>query len=158
MNWILTITVTVLTLSFLAFVGVFGWCLWKFYRFWGDIRVFVSPAGENQPSQLAVFVQAIVDSLARQIAIQLKTTIMGIISGYSRSAQAAETSAVECAVADKMPAIAGIMDLFPGLKKKLVKSPLLLNFAIEKLTHKSKPERAENSGGTSFAEGLKKYG
>ncbi len=156
-NWILTGMITVLTLSFLAFVALFVYLLWRFRAFYNECICFVTPPSENTQSMLANVVQAIVDSLAKQIAIQLKTTIMGIISGYSRSAQSSQTEAVEDAVAARMPAIAGIMDLFPGLKKKLVKNPLLLNFAIEKLSKKA-PEKADGNGSSSFADGLRKYG
>jgi hypothetical protein len=117
-----------------------------------DIIVdFVTPPDEKSPSKLGIAIANISHIAGHAIAVEVKTTIMGKLSGESRLASGIEGDIVDAAMENSQPALLGLLDSVPGLKKRLIKNPALAGFIMSKLGNIMQPSGsvAGSNGHTS---------
>ena len=96
-----------------------------------DVRTFVSPAGENTPSPLASTIDTASKIAGHAIALEVKTTLMGKVSGASRLADAVRTDVQGDVVAQQMPLMGEILEQSPSLRRRLGKSPGLMELLLQ---------------------------
>jgi hypothetical protein len=123
-NMDLTIVLTILQG---AMLGVLILLVAKLYAIYRDIVLFVSPGEKGTPSPLSAVVNNVVGVLAKEVAINLKSSIMGTISGVNRGLAGAETEIASA----QSPVLGGALSLFPGLRKRLQKNPLLVDLVMQ---------------------------
>lgn len=110
--------------------GLFG-VLLVVRRKYREFESFITPPEEGKPSPLAQFVDAASVIAARAIAAQVKTTIMGFVSGAARASAAVEGDIVEAKA--QQFGLGAILESMPALKKTLRRNPGLADLAISKL-------------------------
>ena len=91
---------------------------------------FISSPAEGKPSPLAETTQAIGENLARSIAVQLKTTFMGMESGNARAEAALQGDIARDAIDQKSPMVGALLTMFPRASKRLLKNPGLIDIAL----------------------------
>jgi len=133
MNIILT---AILLINFLFLCGLF-YAFYKVSRikkqFSETITAFITAPDEKTPSPLAQFVENASHVAGRAVAMEVKTTLMGKASVAARQEQAIIGDVVSDTVQTQNPLIAGVLDSFPSLKKRLLKNPQLAMLAGEML-------------------------
>lgn len=86
---------------------------------------FVSPPAEGEPSPLARFIDSAAQVLASQLTMNLKTSVLGKVSGLTRALDGAEADVTQDLLAARSPLLAGLLALSPKLGRRLAKSPAL---------------------------------
>ncbi len=141
---ILLAVIAVLLLVIVAFLVV---TTLKIRYLFANVKAFLTPPSENEPSPLAGVGSALADMMARSLAAQIKATFMGKQSGDVRAEQAVMADIAQDALADRMPLAAGILESFPTLKKSLRRNPALLDFALSKLAGMGAGQAANGGNG-----------
>jgi len=126
-NTVLTAASTALLLVLAVLVVVFGLAVRKV---WGEALAFVSPAGENQPSALALLISQVAHQSGQAMAMEVKTTLMGKESSLRRGERAVAGDVALDLLSQEKPLLAGVLEGFPTLKKRLLKNPALLDAAL----------------------------
>jgi len=125
-----------LALILLAMIagGIAGISVYRRVRaVYAELRAFVTPMGENQPSPAAQTVEAASDILARALVARAKTTFMGIQSGAARAERGIEGDIAEGAIGAASPMLGAVLAAFPALRKTLRRNPGLVDLALAKL-------------------------
>lgn len=154
-NWYTNILLTLLVLINIVFVIA----LYKIYEIYTQFKQFVTPIEPGKPSILGNTIQNLIDSFSKQVGSQVKTSLMGTISGVSRGIDALNNEVNQASLEAQSPALGSILELVPSLKKKLSKNPLLLNLAMSAISkagknHDNAPPSVANE---SYADRIKKY-
>lgn len=100
------------------------------------LQEFVTPTAEGEFSPLGHAIDAVSSQVARAIVAQAKTTFMSSESAVARGKATVEADINQDLLAASNPVIAGIMNMFPTLRKSLRRNPGLTQFAIEKIVEK----------------------
>lgn len=127
---VLLIAILLVNAAILCLVAVF---LFNIRRVYLDIVDFITPKGDNLPSPAAEMLNHVAENVAEILTIRIKTTFMGKQSGANRGEVGIEADIGEDMLAMANPALAGILNSFPALKKTLRRNPALLDLAISKL-------------------------
>lgn len=117
---------------------------------WRQIVSFITPAAENQESPLAVVLDALAQRVGHSIAVEVKTTLLGKESGLKRGEQAVAGDVAMDLLGQEKPLLAGLLEGFPTLKKRLLKNPGLIGAALGLLGGNGKgggPAPAGGGGG-----------
>lgn len=88
-------------------------------------KAYFEPAGPDQPSEFAGFIQVASDILARSITAQLKATFMGIQSKAAQAERAIQGDLLQDTVNMANPLLGAVMNSFPSVGKRLRKNPEL---------------------------------
>jgi hypothetical protein len=99
---------------------------WYLGKVLAQIRAYFEPQGEGLPSGFGAAVIAISDQVASSITMHLKTTFMGMQSGESRTEKAIAGDLLTDAASQISPALGAVLEMFPSLRKRLVKNPKLI--------------------------------
>lgn len=127
----LNAVLTVLQLAFLvASALTFLICALMIRKAWQGIVSFVSPRAENQESPLALVLDATAQRIGQAAAMEIKTTLMGKESGLKRGERAVAGDVAMDMAAESQPLLAGLLEGFPTLKKRLLKNPALIGAAL----------------------------
>ena len=116
---------------------------------------FVTPETPGQPSQLAKAIDAASVMAGRAVVAQAKSSLMGLQSGETRGKAAVEGDVAEGQLSMAAPALGGLLNSFPILKKSLRQNPGLLDYALPFLTEKfgnragPAPSNGNGSSGSS---------
>lgn len=94
------------------------------YRIWRGLRAFVLPPGEGQVSPLGQFIQNVAVVVSSQLTMQIKTSLMGKASAASKAVDGIEQDIAGDVLASKSPLVAGVLDMFPSLRKRVLRSPI----------------------------------
>jgi len=116
-------------------------------KIWREIVSFITPRAENEESPLAVVLDAVSHRAGQAVAMEVKTTFMGKESGLKRGEQAVAGDLAMDLAADQQPLIAGLLDGFPTLKKRLLKNPALISAALSLLGGNGKGGGQAPAGG-----------
>ena len=121
----LTIVLTGVLTAGLVLAGLF-YIIFTFKRRLADlITRYLTQPDEKTPSQVAIFVDQMSMIAAQRIVTQVKTTFMGMSSvDYKNSNKEALA-----AVTGGNPALATLLQLIPGVGRRLAKNPELLSLA-----------------------------
>jgi hypothetical protein len=128
-TWILCL---ILATNFVSLAFVFAFCLYiqkKITSARETFNNFVSSPGEGKPSPLAVFVA----NAGQVIGTQLKTSIMGTLSGDARAVKGLQADVVLDQAEKASPLLAGLVSYSPRLARKLAKNPELIQAALSLL-------------------------
>jgi hypothetical protein len=117
-----TVILVVLVLILLSIGAVFTVCLLTIKRLRRTLTVFVTPAKEGLASPFAELVSSIGATIGGQVAMQAKTTIMGMMSGVGKQAARLQGELLE----EEQPGLGGLLKSLPGgMGKMVVKNPIL---------------------------------
>lgn len=131
-----SILLTAILLVLLVFLALSFYILLKIRAKYREIVDFVTPSGNNQPSQLAVVSEALSEMIGRAIVASLRGFLLGQKSIETRQANAAAGEEISASP------IGSIVNMLPiSLKKSLIKNPQLLDIAMGYLS------RSGGSGG-----------
>ena len=112
-------------LCFLMFLATIFVVYLKFRSIYSQIIDFVSPPGDNKPSQLARVAEALSEMVGRAVVASLKGFLMGQKSIEVRQGNAEAGEAVS------QSPLGGIVNILPAsIKKSLIKNPQLLDLAL----------------------------
>ena len=149
LNTVLT-TVSLLLLAVLtSTVGLLALAVRKTWR---EIVSFITPRAENEESPLALVLDSLAHRTGQAVAMEVKTTFMGKESGLKRGERAVAGDLAMDLVGDRQPLIAGLLEGFPTLKKRLLKNPSLIGAALSLLGGNGKgggPAPAGGGGGST---------
>lgn len=101
-------------------IALATWAILTYNRLKNEALQFFTPESESKPSHFAASIDAVSIILARAVAAQVKTTLMGLSSGAVRTEKAAQADMAE----------AGIAQMIPGLGRTLKRNPGLLDLAL----------------------------
>lgn len=103
---------------------------WLFVRRLRDAIVdFVTPPAEDKPSQLAIAVDAGAVLVGRAITAQIKTTLMGQVSGEVRAEKAIQGAMAMDNV--EGAGMSGLLNaLGPNMRRTLRRNPSLVDLAL----------------------------
>lgn len=123
-----------------------------------EFRFFVTPQTEDKPSGLATVCSAIADDFSKRLVIQIKTSLLGSVSGASRAEKAVQGELVEAAAAEQSPLLgAGLSLMGKRAKGGFLNNPMVLQFLMSKLqggavaTGAASGNHAQNNDGNGFA-------
>ncbi len=143
-----TVLTGVLLLLLVGFGIIFGYFLLKVRKTWREIVSFITPRAENEESPLAVVLDALAHRAGQAVAMEVKTTFMGKESGLKRGERAVAGDVAMDLVGQEQPLIAGLLEGFPTLKKRLLKNPGLIGAALSLLGGNGKGgDKAPTGGG-----------
>lgn len=120
-----SILLTAILLVLLIFLALSFYIILKIRAKYREIISFITPSGNNQPSQLAAVSEALSEMIGRAIVASLRGFLLGQKSIETRQATAA--------AGEEMTAspIGGLVNMLPvSLKKSLIKNPQLLDLAM----------------------------
>lgn len=149
LNIVLTAILIAIGLSILL---IMSYCVAQYLKIKAIFRGFIEHE-EGKPSNFGILVDSIASSAGRALALEVKTTIMGKLSGISRGEKAVEGAIAQ----DSLPG--GIMSLIqsmPSLNKLVSKNPGLLTLAANALsglvarTHSGAPGNGSNDLNPKF--------
>ncbi len=107
---------------------------------------FITPADEKTPSQLANFFDTLADRGGKIVAAHLKAQVMNTLSIASRQQAGIEKDITQDIAASQNPGMMSALEAFPSLKKRLVKNPGLLQFALSQLAGLSTTQGDKSQG------------
>lgn len=90
------------------------------------VHDFVDPPAVGGLSPLATILESLARSAGHSIALEVKTTLMGKISGASRLEAGVMSDIASDVMTDQSPLLSGLLDSMPSLKKRLIKNPQLV--------------------------------
>jgi len=123
---VLLVLLTILT-SIMVFVAL------AFYKIRRQLTSFITPMAENEESPLALVLDALAHRAGQAVAMEVKTTFMGKESGLKRGERAVAGDVAMDLVGQEQPLIAGLLEGFPTLKRRLLKNPGLIGAALSLL-------------------------
>lgn len=94
---------------------------------------FINSPGDDKPSEFARLTNTIAHTAGQAIAQEVKTTIMGKMSGDARKLKAIEGDIAMDGLAESAPQLAGLLDASPNLRKRVAKNPGLIGWAAQYL-------------------------
>ena len=147
------IILTAILIVFLAQSIVFVVFVSKMSMVFKEFVSFLAPADATTPSPAAV----VWASMCKQLVIEFKTVIMGLMSVQAKPEKRLENEVVTAALSDQSPVLAAALKAFPSLRKIFMKNPGLIDFALSKIATMGKPSREAGGSGASFASQLEKY-
>ena len=103
-----------------------------------QFREFVSPGKDNQPSPLSQFIALESKLIAQDFTNQIKTSMLGKLSGQARQENAIAGDIVSDVLNETNPMLGMILDQFPTLKKRLSKNPQMAFGAMNLLSSMGK--------------------
>lgn len=106
--------------------------LFRVARVYSELRAFVSPVSDGQPSPLATAIDALAISFARAAVAQAKAHLMGA-KGVDARQEAAVTGDIGLDLLGQNPMVAAALDRMPNLKRTLRRNPALIDLALRKL-------------------------
>jgi hypothetical protein len=107
-----------------------------------NVRSFLEPPAEGQPSQAAV----ILDLVSTRLASAITASIKGFLMGENSVAIKEQRRAALQEVTGSSPILAGLQAFAPGLVRKFGKNPELLQAAMQLFQGAGKPREEANSG------------
>lgn len=122
----------------LASLIVFGLISANFLLFWWvsrRVRSFFNGRGDK-PSDFATLSDFLIDRNAEKIALLVKTSFLGKMSGEARAEKAVEKAIATDLINEKQPLIAMALKAFPTLAKLVDGNPGLAMAAMAKLSAK----------------------
>lgn len=140
------VLLTLILLILLVFLASFFVVLLQIRRKYASIIAFITPAGPDQPSQLAIVAQ----TLSGMVGSALVSSARGFLMGQKSIEKRQESAAA----ADEISAspIGGIVNMLPNsLKKTIIKNPQLLDIAMGLLHPSSGPGPSVATGQSSRA-------
>jgi len=140
LTWALLLVLVIQTTTVLVFALAVR-------KTWREVVSFVTPLAENQESPLGLVMDDMAQKMGHATAMEVKTTFMGKESGLKRGEQAVAGDMAVDLVADQYPLLAGVLDGFPTLKKRLLKNPGLIGAALSVLGGKNNGGPAPVGGG-----------
>lgn len=136
MNWILLTNLLILAVLSGGFIAasLFIHSISK------GFQDFTSYPDGDEPSPLFVVLARLSAVLAQQIATQVKTTLMGMLSGQARGEQALNNAEAQLDLALDNPAAAGIIEMLPkNIKKMAYKNPAIAKLVMNKIAGMTQP-------------------
>lgn len=133
MNWYLTVGLLLGLLNLLVCVLVLAQIRSIYSGFWAALHSWVSAPNETTPSAFAGLVETIGHSLGHSAAVELKTTIMGKMSGQSRLETAIQGDMLQDQVGAVNPLMAAALEMFPSLKRRALKNPGIVDLILSRL-------------------------
>lgn len=135
-----------------------GYFAYKLRRFEQAFASFVTAPDEKTPSLFASTVDNISRTVGHGVAIELKTTFMGIQSGAKRAEQAVMNDIVQDTVQEASPLAGAVLESFPSLKKTIAKNPALLDVLLSRVMG-GMASKTNNGGanGGDYSNRLAKY-
>lgn len=143
-DMILTAVLLALLVNLTSIIVIFALVVRKKWR---DIQTFITPEGENQESPLGVALDLVARRFGLAVAMEVKTTFMGKESGLKRGEAAVAGDIAMDLMASSQPLIAGLLEGFPTLKKRLLKNPGLVGAALSLLGGNGKGGGVAPGGG-----------
>jgi hypothetical protein len=131
MNILLTL-ILIVNLAALAIILAISWKVRQIYE---DFKVFITAPDTDHASPASDFVNGLVSSAGRSIAMEIKAIFMGKQSGAVRGEAAITADIAEDALAIANPTLSAILNSFPALKRTLRRNPQLTELAIQKLAN-----------------------
>jgi len=113
-----------------------------------DIRRFVEPTGDGEPSPLAGLTDSVLDLAAGKLTARVKTTFMGMQSGAARAEKAVDGAIAIDSVGVENPAMGALLSAFPHLQKVIRRNPALAGFAMDKLGQMAAGRNGGKPGGS----------
>lgn len=114
----------------MAFILVFVVQMAKIKAVWTRLTTHK----KDEPSEFGLIIDSISGSAGRAMAMEIKTTLMGVSSGITRGEKA-----IELAIAkDSNPGIFALLEAIPSLKKIVNRNPALLGL-VGNVLNKSGP-------------------
>lgn len=114
---------------------------------WRQVVAFITPRAENEESPLGITLDAVAHRMGQAVAMEVKTTFMGKESGLKRGEAAVAGDVAMDVMAGEQPLIAGLLEGFPTLKKRLLKNPSLIGAALNLLGGNGKSGGGAPTGG-----------
>jgi hypothetical protein len=93
-------------------------------------RDFLTAPDEQTPSPLAQLTANAATTVGVHVASQLKTQVMGVLSGESKRAKAIEEALLTDGLAETSPLLSGLLEVSPGLRKVIKKNPAVLELVM----------------------------
>jgi hypothetical protein len=140
-NLILTAILLLLVTQLALFIIAFFRAQREYHRFIGELSQFLQPAADGGPSPLATIASALIQQGSKSVAAEIKTSLMGQISGVQRGLEGIEGDVM----VDSNPLIGALVGQFPSVKKRLLKNPALLQFILG-LAQRKKGESSPEDG------------
>jgi 6-phosphogluconate dehydrogenase len=106
------------------------------------VRLYFEPQSPDEQSQFAAFIEIAAGILSSKMIASLKATFMGMQSVDKRNEQRLQTDMFSDMIGAANPLIGSVLDMFPAVKKRLMKNPELAELAISKIA-----EMAAKRGG-----------
>lgn len=132
MNWLLAVNILIFVVISGAFIA--GYLFFR--RIENEIREFLSAPGNGQPSPLTQTFDSFATLLARSMAVEVKTTIGGIMSGKVRGEAATEGDIAMADMAIDSPVLAGVIDMLPkSVRKAAKRNPEVARFIMDKVAN-----------------------
>jgi hypothetical protein len=151
-----SIILTAILLVGLAILGICIYALIKIGAFACFCVAFITAPDEKTPSPLAQFIDLISHTAGHAIAVEAKTTLMGKASAVARTEQGVLADMTGDLLTSQSPVLGGILDMFPSLKKRVLKNPELTQFIMSKLAGGLKPA-GDNNHSSDYANEISKY-
>lgn len=139
--------VTVLLALVLSCLLVILYAMWRGYS---ALRHFVSQAAPDKPSPLGEAVSAVARTFGQEIALHLKTAILGKSSALTKAVNGIEADLATDGLANAHPGVAALMALSPKLTKRLMNSPvaqIALSKILESRVGGKQPSNGANPAG-----------
>lgn len=153
LNWL---PIPLLIANFLVLVLILARVRSFIYEIYG----LLSPIDEKTPSPFATFVDNAGHAAGHAMAMELKTTLMGKVSGDARLEQAINSDVAQDALSGANPLLGTLLDQFPSLKKRAFKNPGVVDYLLSKLAQSpggSNPPAMGDHRGAEFARRLSEY-
>lgn len=115
-------------------------------------KAYFEPAGPDQPSEFAGFIQLASDTLAQRMVLHFKTSFMGMQSKANQAERALAQDLMTDTVNQANPMLGALMSSFPAVSKRLAKNPELwplIQSVLAKAGSKSGGAAAPGNGSLS---------
>lgn len=130
MNYILLLNILIFATIITQFVVAF-----LFFRaIVSNFKEFISSPEAGEPSPLSLSLDSFSARLAKCLSVEVKTTLMGMLSGQARAETALNRETTEAVMSIKNPLVGGLLAALPKrYKNKIFKNPELAEAVIDKL-------------------------
>lgn len=123
---------------------------------------FITSTDENTPSPFAQVFDTLSHTAGHAIAMEVKTTIMGKMSGDARLEKAIASDIAKDQLEANHPLASGLLEQFPSLKKRAIKNPAVLEFLANMIDRLPKNSQGQSNwsagnGHSNYKERLGRY-
>lgn len=121
---ILLANVTLLSVILIAFL--------KISRVYNELRAFVTPPAEGEPSPLATLALGVSDMIASSLMAKIKASLMQNKSAEVRGENAIEGELAIDLATQTNPIVGALLQQFPALRKMAKKNPALVDAVVQR--------------------------
>lgn len=130
MNWMLATNILILVMISGGFVAVFLFI----HDLKRNFTEFISAPSADKDSPLSQAINGLSVRFAKAMAVEVKTTMMGMLSGQARGDQALKNAEAQIDIAMDNPILAELIDTLPkNIKKMAYKNPMVTRLIMSKL-------------------------